>query len=233
MRGYIRERRGGPSVEDQRKALAGAGVPTEGTHPPIYIDLIPRRTRKALDNPFPERTLAIHCLRRGDGDKLVVYDAATIGQTEGDILDALAAIGEQGSTLVVCNPPGEYRPHPDAAECLRLAVDGQRMLDRERRRVRTDSGPIIGRPPLLAGDALRLARDLWGKRELNSKMVAEDIKAQTGIEVSVRTLINKLGPKMDAVDAAERGLRRPKPVRIEPQAKANPKRRKEARKTSK
>lgn len=224
--GYIRERKAGPIVDEQRKALAAAGVPSEGDHPPIYIDMIPRRTRKALDNPLPERAAAIHSLRPGDGDALVVFDAATIGQTEGDILDALAAIGERDATLIVCNPPGEYRWHPDAAECAGLAVDGRKILDKERRRVRVDSGPIIGRPPLLTGDALALARDLWGKRELNSKMVAAEIKVQTGIAVSVRTLLHKLGHKADAVEAAERQLRRPKPSPALQKQKVKAKRRK-------
>ena len=205
-RGYIRERKAGPSVDEQRKALAAAGVLVEGDHPPLYIDMIPKRSRKTLDNPLPQRTAAIHSLRSGE-DALVIFDAATLGLTEGDILDALAAAGQKGASVIVCAPPGEYRWHADVPDALGLAVDGGKVLARERARVRAGSGPIIGRPKKLTGDALILARDLWGKRELVSKQVAAQVKAKTGVAVSVRTLIKALGHKTDAVERVERELR--------------------------
>lgn len=223
LRGYIRERAKGPSVEDQRKALAKAGVPVGGTHPPIYIDMIGKRTRKNLDNPLPERAAVIASLRAGN--KLVIYDQATLGTTEGDILDALAAAGQRDATVVTCDPVGEFRWHPDVPEALGFAVDGAKKLDRERRRIRTESGPIIGRPKKLTGDALTLARDLWGQRAMSSKMVAAAVLEQTGVDVGVRTLLHDLGHKTDAVEARERILRRPKPVSVS-KVKPKPKRRK-------
>src|ERR1700760_4718227 len=104
LRGYIRERAKGPSVEDQRKALAKAGVSFEGEFPPVYIDMIQRRTRKTLDNPLPMRFGAINSLRAGD--VLVIYDAATLGTSQSDIMDALAATGQREATVLTCNPPG-------------------------------------------------------------------------------------------------------------------------------
>lgn len=223
LRGYIRERPKGPNVEDQRKALIKAGVETDGTHPPIYMDMIGRRTRKALDNPLPQRAAAIGSLRIGE-DSLVIFDAATIGTTEGDILDALAATGQREASVITCNPPGEFRWHPDVPEAVGFAVDGAKVLARERARVRAGSSPIIGRPKKLTGDALTFARELWGRRDMSSRQVAAEIKAKTGVDVGVRTLLIDLGHKTDAVEKAERILRRPKAA--EPKMQAKPKRRK-------
>lgn len=227
LKGYIRERPNGPSVEDQRKALAKAGVSTAGDHPPVYTDVIRRRTRKALDNPLPARAAAIGSLRGGE-DVLVVYDQATLGTTEGDILNALAAIGQRDALVITCDPPGEFRWHPDVPEALGFAVDGAKKLARERARLRVGSSPIIGRPKKLSGDALAFARDLWGRRDVSSRQVAARVKAETGVDVGVRTLLLTLGHKTDAVEKAERQLRRAKPV--EPKMQSKPKRRKMARK---
>lgn len=228
MRGYIRERAKGPSVEDQRKALIKAGVEVDGTHPPIYVDLIGKRTRKNLDNPLPQRAAAIGSLRVGE-DSLVIYDQATLGTTEGDILDALAATGQRDASVITCDPPGEFKWHPDVPEALGFAVDGAKKLDRERRRVRSEAGPIIGRPKKLTGDALDFARSLWGRKDLSYPQVMAAIKAETGIEVGVKTLLATLGHKTDAVEKAERTLRR----RAVPPPEKQPQRRKAKRKVRK
>lgn len=207
LRGYIRERAKGPSVEDQRKALIKAGVQVDGTHPPIYVDLIGKRTRKTLDNPLPQRAAAIGSLRVGE-DSLVIYDQATLGIAEGDILDALAATGQRDASVTTCDPPGEFKWHPDVPEALGFAVDGAKKLDRERRRVRSEAGPIIGRPKKLTGETLDFARSLWGQRGMSYRLVKAEVKAKTGIEVSVKTLLSTLGYKTDAVEKAERTLRR-------------------------
>ncbi len=227
LRGYIRERPKGPTIEEQEAALKKAGVSFDGDHPPVYTDMVPRRTRKELDNPLPERAAAINSLRIGE-DSLVIFDAAAIGTTEGDILDALAAIGQRDATVITCNPPAEFKPPPGVPEALGLAVDGVKILARERARVRVGSAPIIGRPKKLTGDALAFARELWGRRDMSSKQVAAEIKAKTGVDVGVRTLLIDLGHKTDAVEKAERQLRRPKP--IQPTMQAKPKRRKAKRK---
>lgn len=207
LKGYIRERAKGPSVEDQRKALVKAGVSFDGDHPPVFIDMIGKRTRKNLDNPLPQRMAAIGSLRPGE-DSLVIFDDATLGTTEGDILDALAATGQRDAAVITCDPPGEFKWHPDVPEAVGFAVDGAKKLARERARVRVGSSPIIGRPKKLAGEALAYARELWGRRDMSSRHVAAEIKAKTGVVVSVRTLLIDLGHKTDAVEKAERTLRR-------------------------
>lgn len=225
LKGYIRERPKGPSVEDQRKALAKAGVSTEGEHAPVYTDMVQRRTRKALDNPLPQRAAVIGSMRP-DEDALVIFDAATLGTTEGDIMDALAAAGERGAPVLTCSPPGEFRWHPDVTAALGFVADAGKVLAREKARVRAGSSPIIGRPKKLTGDALIYARELWGRRDLSSRQVAALVLEKTGVDVGVRTLLIDLGHKTDAVEKAERVLRRPKPV----EPKMQPQRRKAKRK---
>lgn len=227
LKGYIRERPKGPSVEDQRKALAKAGVSTEGGHPPVYTDMVQRRTRKALDHPLPQRAAAIQSMRHGE-DALVIFDAATLGTNEGDIMDALAAVGERGAPVITCSPPGEFRWHPDVPEALGFVADAGKVLAREKARVRAGSSPIIGRPKKLTGDALIYARELWGRRDLSSRQVAALVMEKTGVDVGIRTLLIDLGHKTDAVEKAERQLRRAKPT--EPKMQAKPKRRKAKRK---
>lgn len=157
-------------------------------------------------------------------DSLVIYDPATLGTTEGDILDALAATGQRDASVITCDPPGEFKWHPDVPEALGFAVDGAKKLARERARMRAGSSPIMGRPKKLTGEALIFARELWGRRDMNSRQVAAEVKAKTGVDVGVRTLLIDLGHKTDAVEKAERNLRRAKPV--EPKMQAKPKRRK-------
>lgn len=218
LKGYIRERPQGPSVEDQRKALAKAGVEIDGTHPPIYIDMIGKRTRKNLDNPLPQRAAAIGSMRPGE-DSLVIFDAATLGTTEGDIMDALAAAGERGAPVLTCSPPGEFTWHPDVTAALGFVADAGKVLAREKARVRIGSSPNMGRPKKLTGEALDYARALWGRRDLSSRQVAAEIKAKTGVDVGVRTLLIDLGHKTDAVEKAERILRRSNPIEPKMQAK--------------
>lgn len=207
LRGYIRERPKGPSVEDQRKALIKAGVEMDGTHPPVYIDMIGKRTRKNLDNPLPQRAAAIGSLRPGE-DALVVFDAAALGRTEGDIMDALAAIGQRDAPVITCNPAGEFKPPPDVSDAFGFVADAGKVLAREKARVRANASPIIGRPKKLTGEALAYARELWGRRDISSRQVAAEVKAKTGVDVGVRTLLIDLGHKTDAVEKAERNLRR-------------------------
>jgi hypothetical protein len=138
----------------------------------------------------------------------VVYDLATLGRTENDIKDAIAATGERDAVIVVCNPSDEFRWHPDVTKVLGKIADAGKILDTEKRRVRTGAGPMIGRPKKLSGAALDYARDLWGKADHSSKQVAAQVKTETGVDVSVRTLLLTLGHKTDAVEKAQRTLRR-------------------------
>jgi hypothetical protein len=66
---------------------------------------------------------------------------------------------------------------------------------------------------------------------MSSRQVAAEIKAKTGVDVGIRTLLIDLGHKTDAVEKAERNLRRAKPV--EPKMQPKPKRRKAKRKATK
>lgn len=217
LRGYIRERKKGPSIDEQRAALIEAGVQTDGTHPPIYVDTIQRRGQ----TPQPQLIAAIQSLRAGD--TLVVFDEASLGLTEGGLWEANAAIGERAASLMLTD--GRiFDFTPQTAELAGLIADGAKILTRENARVRNNSGPMVGRPKLLSGDVLRLARELWGRQDMSARQIAAEIQAQTGVKVGIRTLFLDLGHKTDAVEKAGRELRKAKPVEAKMQAK--PKRRK-------
>jgi hypothetical protein len=196
LRGYIRVRPKGPSVDEQRRALLEAGVPTDR----IYID---KRTR----NPLPQRALAISFLRTGDA--LVIYDAAALGTTTADIMGSLAEIGQHHALVATCNPPGEFIQWiPAVSDALTFISTAGKTLAREWAKVRVGSSPIMGRPRKLTGDVLAYARELWGRRDMSSRKIAAEIKATTGVDVSVRTLIVTLGHKTEAVEKAERRAKR-------------------------
>ena len=215
LRGYIRERKKGPSVDEQRAALIKAGVRVDGTHPPIYVDMVPRRGQP----PQPQLIAAVQSLR--SGDTLVVFDEASLGLTEGGLWEAHAAIGERAASLMMAD--GRiFDFTPQTAEIAGLIANGAKILTRENARVRNNSGPILGRPKLLSGDVMRLARELWGRQDLSARQIAAEIQAQTGVKVGIRTLFLDLGHKTDAVEKAAKELRKAKT----PVVRKQPKRRK-------
>ncbi len=200
LRGYVRERKKGPSIDEQKAALLRAGVSFEGEYPPVYVDLIPKRGSEQL----PQLHAAIGSLRVGD--TLVVYDQATIGLTEAGLWDAYAAVAQRLATLMLADGT-IYEYTPEAAILVGLIADGMKILAREKARVRNDSSPNLGRPRKLDGDALVLARELWGNKQMTSRDVATAIRDRAKVDVSIRTLIKTLGHKTDAVAREERKLR--------------------------
>lgn len=79
----------------------------------------------------------------------------------------------------------------------------------------------VGRPKLLSGDVMRLARELWGRQDLSARQIAAEILEKAGVKVGIRTLFLDLGHKTDAVEKAARELRKSKAVEV----KKRPKRR--------
>ena len=195
-RGYIRERQYGPSVEDQRRTLGAAGVPTDGTHPPIYTDMIAdvKSTPKAW-KLLAQRKAAIASLRPGDA--LAVWDAATLGRDMEEIQEGLAMVGKRQATLVICYPDErEFTWHPEAAEIANLAAEGSRQL-RSEKHARA-AAKHLGAAPKLIGANLDIARRLWGDPSLTARAVPGKILEATGIKVSERLLWQRLGPKSEA-----------------------------------
>jgi len=199
-RGYIRERKSGPSIDDQRASLAAAGIEVDRPHSPVYVDLLkPAKKPKPGVDPLAQRAAAIKSLRRQDGDELVVHDAATLGVDIEDITVAMSAIGKRGGKLIVWTPPvQEFVWHQDAAEIVALAAEGAQMMRSEKHRRAGGKNPLLGAPAKLIGKVLEVAKAAWADPALTSKQAAEKVKADTGVAVSVRLLFDKLSKKSDA-----------------------------------
>lgn len=210
-RGYIRVRQGGPPKHEQMASMLKSGIDMEDPHVPIYVDDLPVRRRQRSDtpNPLPMRSTAISTLR--EGDELVVYDAATLGLSESDILAAMGAVGRRGATLWIVTLDQTFTWHPDAAEMSTLASDAGDRIKLEKtvlaRRKAVAMGLKGGRPELLTGRALEIAQSEWGNRQITAQQIADKILAETKVKVSIRTLHSKLKPRKKAIQDAERKIR--------------------------
>lgn len=193
-RGYRRERRGDASLEEQSKALREAGITMDGEYPPIYTDLI---KDTASHKPLVRLGDAIQSLRNKDADELVVYDAATVGRNYQEIIEAMAAIGRTGCKLTVWRPtPREYVWHPDAAEIVALASEGETIL--RSAKGKAAQGKYKGAPPKLVGAALEVAKAAWADPSVTARDAAVRVLETTGVHISTRLLFAKLGHKTKA-----------------------------------
>lgn len=203
-RGYRRERKDAP-LHEQDKAFREAGVTLTGSHPPVYTDLI---KDTSSHKPLAALARAVGSLRKRDVDELVVFDAATVGRNYQEIVEAMAAIGRTGCKLIVWRPtPREYVWHPDAAEIVSLAAEGETIL--RSAKGKASAGKVLGATPKLVGDALAAAKAAWADPELTAKDAAARILEVTGVQVSTRLLFAKLGHKSLA---ETRILKPPMPV---------------------
>jgi hypothetical protein len=213
-RGYRRERKDAP-LDVQDKAMREADVTLTGTHPPIYTDLM---KDTGHHKPLVDLAKAIGSLRNRDADELVVYDAATVGRNHKEIIEAMAAIGRTGCKLIVWRPtPREYVWHPDAAEIIALAAEGETILRSAKGKVA--SGKTRGAAPKLVGAALETAKAAWADPNLTARQAAAKVLEVSGVHVSMRLMFAKLGHK----SVAETRLlkpRLPKPVSVKKKASA-------------
>lgn len=189
-RGYRRERKDAP-LHEQDKALQEAGVLLTGSHPPIYTDLV---KDTGSHKPLSALARAVGSLRKRDADELVVYDAATVGRNYQEIVEAMAAIGHTGCKLTVWRPtPREFVWHPDAAEIVALAAEGETIL--RSAKGRASAGKVLGATPKLVGDALAAAKAAWADPDLTAKDAAAKVLEVSGVQVSTRLLFARLGHK--------------------------------------
>lgn len=188
-RAYVRERKGGATPDEQIAALASV-VETNGTHPPLYIDLL--KPAKKSTVPLPARGHAINSLRRNN--RLWVYDLATLGTSFDDIMGAMAAIGKKGATLGVLTPEREEHTwHPDAAGLVQKARDAAAVLKSDvHRRARAKH---LGAPPkwTLPGVAAA-ALEGWKDPALTAPQVPDYVFEKTGVRISERLIWERLKP---------------------------------------
>lgn len=231
-RGYIRQRKSGPTPEQQKASMVASGIDTSGDHPPIYVDLL-NKVGKA--GPLRERAVAIKSLRQND--ELVVHDAATLGFDAEDINRAMIEIGQRGATLIVWKPePREYEWTPAAArvagEMSSLAAEAETALRSEKHRRAAAKSTRIGPPKKLVGAVREIALKHWRNPSLSAPQAHAAAVAESGVKFSLRLMQlpekdGGLGRKMDA----EVVLETPRPASMtKAKPKPKPKRRKAKRK---
>lgn len=216
-RGYIRQRKSGPTPDQQRASMAASGIDiTSFEYPYIYTDLL-NKVGKA--GPLRERASAIKSLRQGD--ELVVHDAATLGINADDINRAMIEIGQRGATLIVWKPEPsrEYEWTPEAAEVAgemsSLAADAETVLRSEKHQRASAKSVRIGPPKKLVGSVREIALKHWRDPSLSARQAHAAAVAESGVKFSMRLMQlpekdGGLGRKMDAEPVME--LPRPAPL---------------------
>lgn len=128
-RGYIRTVAGGPSINQQKAALAAAGIDVDDPYGPVYID---------------EREAAIASL--APGDELVIAEPSCLGTTAADALVALSQIGARSAKVLDLASGTAIDWHPDAQAPLEFAVEAGRASvaarARKMRKARAASGNL-------------------------------------------------------------------------------------------
>lgn len=187
-RGYVRERKGGATPDEQVAALASV-VETSGSHPPVYVDML--KPAKKSKVPLPARGNAVNSLR--SGNKLWVYDLATLGTSFDDIIDAMAAIGKKGATLGVLMPEQEEHTwSPDAADLVQKAREAASVLKSDvHRRARAKH---LGAPPKWTPEVAKAALEGWKNPALTAPEVPAYVLEKTGVQISERLIWQRLKP---------------------------------------
>lgn len=150
----------GLSNRAQREALAAAGVDTKGDYASVYVD---------------DRDVAIASLAAGD--QLAVAEPGCLGTTSADILDALAAIGRAGASVLNAASGETIAWHPDAQAALDFATAADKAnrgaIARKMRKARAAAG---GRPAF-EWDATRIQklRMLDAAGELSREEIAKEL----------------------------------------------------------
>lgn len=128
-RGFIRSVAGGPSIKQQKAALAAAGLDVVGPFGPVYID---------------DRDAAVASL--APGDVLVIAEPSCLGTTAADALEVLSQIGAREAKLLDLSSDTAVYWHPDAQAPLEFAVEAgraSRMAQaRKMRKARAASGNL-------------------------------------------------------------------------------------------
>lgn len=187
-RGYIRLSKAGPSLADQQKALAGAGIGDFSEGSSIFVDQIPKRGGRSN---WPSRDRAIRSL--DPGDVLVVSSAARLGTSVSDVLGVLLAVGERRASVFDVEIGRMIAWHPDALSVVEYAQRAEQENRKEvaatARAAQAETGRFGAAPKKLDGEVLAEAKRLWADPALSGAEVAERVG------VNVRTLYRRLGER--------------------------------------
>lgn len=175
---YLCERRGMPTLPDQRAACVAAGASAEEMAG-AYLDRCLRKPRKS-ERPQPQRDYMVGAAR--EGDDVLVARLGVLATTREEALRFVAALGEHGCGLRDASTGRRYMIRPEAAQdvsdALRLAADieadeARARMEKARRgkRGRTGGRPEIGK------ERLDAAREHW----FDHRISEAEFVARTGI----------------------------------------------------
>jgi hypothetical protein len=178
---YLCERKGLPKLDQQRAALAEAGLTAEELAE-AYVD---RCLRKPVQ---PERDHMIGAAR--EGDEVWVSRPGVLATTEGEALRFAAAVSEHGAVLRVASTGAEYRIIPAVADALLLVAairedERRAVMERARKGLR---GKPAGKPKV-SPERMEAARLYWFDQSIDGDEAAK----RAGI--GRRTLHRHFGPR--------------------------------------
>jgi hypothetical protein len=178
---YLCERRGLPKLDQQRAALAGAGLTAEELAE-AYIDHSLRKPAQ------PERDHMIGAAR--EGDEVWVSRPGVLATTEGEALRFAAAVSEHGAVLRVASTGAEYRIIPAVADALLLVAairedERRAVMEKARKGLR---GKPAGKPKV-SPERMEAARGYW----FDATIDGDEAAKRAGI--GRRTLHRHFGPR--------------------------------------
>ncbi len=188
---YLCERKGLPTLDDQRAALAAAGITAEELAE-AYIDRVRRKPRPG-EPAQPERDHIVGAAR--ENDEVWVARLAVIATTRDDALRFTAAICDQGAVLCAAADGRRYRVRSEAAQdvadALRLAADiaaDERAAALEKARRGRKPGKTGGRPE---HDKAKL--EMWKLLWFDHSISEAEFVARSG--VPGKTMRNHFGKR--------------------------------------
>lgn len=184
---YLCERKGLPSLDQQRADLTAAGI-TADELAAAYIDKCLRRPKPG-EPAQPNRDFMVGAARKAD--EVWVSRPGVLATTEAEALRFAARISEHGAALHVASTGGVYRILPAVADALLLIAairEDERKATLEVARKGLKSGRRAGKPKIGA-ERMEAARAFWFDQTITGEEAAE----RAGI--GHRTLHRHFGPR--------------------------------------
>ena len=197
--GYMREAAGLPARKAQEEALRSAGIESFGEEAPVWLDLNPKRRKKAAaPDPLPELAEALRAMR--PGDELVVANPAVLGGSRGAVFEVLQAIGRRQGAVFDASTGQTIPWHPEALALLDFCARAETLtrsfaLTKARKRraeLGRTGGPAVKLDKEKDPKAYAAALKIW----LNLDLTGNQAAAQIGVSPSTcyRKLPNREAP---------------------------------------
>lgn len=179
-RGFIRSIAGGITINQQKAALAAAGLNVDDSSGYVYFD---------------DRKAAIASLE--PGDELVIAEPACLGTTGPDALEAIADIGKRSAKIRDLSSGRIIAWHPDAQSPLDFATEVGRASRaatiQKMRMARSDSGNLGQAPFEWTAQKIKDLRRLEGEGVSRVKQAQALGCSRATLQRKIRQLNSKQG----------------------------------------